>query len=48
MAQRLVRACMPGVQGTSPSRTRRGLLVAPWKAQKREMAYVAKGCLDCA
>ena len=40
---------MPAVQGTSArSRTQRGrLLVAPWKAHKPEMAYVAKGCLDC-
>ncbi len=48
MAQRLVRVLCPACKEQAPlDDSAWELLVAPWKAQKPEMTYVAKGCLDC-
>jgi general secretion pathway protein E len=48
MAQRLVRVLCPACKEQAPLEDSAWeLLVAPWKAQKPEMTYVAKGCLDC-
>jgi general secretion pathway protein E len=39
---------VPGVQGKYVIEDSAWeLLVSPWKAQKPESTYVAKGCLDC-
>jgi general secretion pathway protein E len=48
MAQRLVRVLCPACKEQAPLEDSAWeLLVAPWKAQKPETTYVAKGCLDC-
>jgi general secretion pathway protein E len=48
MAQRLVRVLCPACkEQTKLEDSAWELLVAPWKAQKPETTYVAKGCLDC-
>jgi general secretion pathway protein E len=48
MAQRLVRVLCPTCkEPTKLEDSAWELLVAPWKAQKPETTYVAKGCLDC-
>ena len=48
MAQRLVRVLCPACKEKAPLEDSAWeLLVSPWKAQKPETTYVAKGCLDC-
>ncbi len=48
MAQRLVRVLCPACKEPAPLEDSAWeLLVAPWKAQKPDTMYVAKGCLDC-
>jgi general secretion pathway protein E len=48
MAQRLVRVLCPACKEQAKLEDSAWeLLVAPWKAQKPESTYVAKGCLDC-
>ncbi len=48
MAQRLVRVLCPACKEQAVLEDSAWeLLVAPWKAQKPETTYVAKGCLDC-
>jgi general secretion pathway protein E len=48
MAQRLVRVLCPACKEQAPLEDSAWeLLVSPWKAQKPETTYVAKGCLDC-
>ncbi len=48
MAQRLVRVLCPACKEQAPLEDSAWeLLVAPWKAQKPDTTYVAKGCLDC-
>jgi general secretion pathway protein E len=48
MAQRLVRVLCPACKEAAPLEDSAWeLLVAPWKAQKPDKTYIAKGCLDC-
>ena len=48
MAQRLVRVLCPACKEQAPLEDSAWeLLVSPWKAQKPETTYIAKGCLDC-
>ncbi len=48
MAQRLVRVLCPQCKEKHAlDDSAWELLVSPWKAQKPETAYIAKGCLDC-
>ena len=48
MAQRLVRVLCPACKEQAPLEDSAWeLLVSPWKAQKPDTTYVAKGCLDC-
>ncbi len=48
MAQRLVRVLCPACKEKHVIEDSAWeLLVSPWKAQKPETTYVAKGCLDC-
>ena len=48
MAQRLVRVLCPACKEQAPLEDSAWeLLVAPWKAQKPDFMYVAKGCLEC-
>jgi general secretion pathway protein E len=48
MAQRLVRVLCPQCKEKHAlDDSAWELLVSPWKAQKPEIAYIAKGCLDC-
>ena len=48
MAQRLVRVLCPACKEQAPLEDSAWeLLVAPWKAQKPDFMYMAKGCLEC-
>jgi general secretion pathway protein E len=48
MAQRLVRVLCPQCKEKHAlDDSAWELLVSPWKAQKPEITYIAKGCLDC-
>ena len=48
MAQRLVRVLCPACKEKHVIEDSAWeLLVSPWKAQKPEITYIAKGCLDC-
>jgi general secretion pathway protein E len=48
MAQRLVRVLCPACKEQAPLEDSAWeLLVSPWKAQKPDTMYIAKGCLDC-
>ncbi len=48
MAQRLVRVLCPACKEKQVLEDSAWeLLVSPWKAQKPDMTYVAKGCLEC-
>ena len=48
MAQRLVRVLCPACKEQAPLEDSAWeLLVSPWKAQKPDTTFVAKGCLDC-
>ena len=48
LAQRLVRVLCPQCKEKHAIEDSAWeLLVAPWKAQKPETTYIAKGCLDC-
>jgi len=48
MAQRLVRVLCPACKEKQVLEDSAWeLLVSPWKAQKPDTTYVAKGCLDC-
>jgi general secretion pathway protein E len=48
MAQRLVRVLCPACKEQAPLEDSAWeLLVSPWKAQKPDTTFMAKGCLDC-